>query len=114
MKNRIIEFLTLNGWEEVERSDEFISFGKINYLAFDVSDESVVVIGEDGDIAEFPVSQIGLYALLGFMMQCHVLDMNYLWPETKKKPKMTTAEIEKAYDEHTKTKYMLKGKLIIE
>lgn len=109
MKSRIVEFLNLNGWEEVERNEEFISFGKAGSVAFDVSAESVVVIGESGDIAEFPVSDIGLFALLGYMIQCRILDMAYSWPERKKSKRPTPAKVEELYEKHTKTKWKAFG-----
>lgn len=76
-------FLEMNGWEVVNVDSEYTSFGKMGNAGFDIDNESITVIGDIGDVADFNIDHMCRYTLLGYMIQNHIIGMDYKWPKIK-------------------------------
>jgi hypothetical protein len=73
---RIIEFLTKNGYkEETERGAEYRSFFKDGLSSIDVNNDEIVFIGDKGDWLHIPVNY---YALIGALLHHRQLATNYV------------------------------------
>jgi len=75
----LYSFLEANGWVRDAEEDYYITFIKTNNISFDIDDDEIVVIGEIGDIAHFPIDSNILYTLLGYLIQHHYLAVDYTW-----------------------------------
>jgi hypothetical protein len=77
---RCIDFLVHNGWnngwnnEAFTPDDDYISFGKEEYLQVDIGEEEIVIIADEGDIEHLPVNK---YALLGYLFDARQIDCGY-------------------------------------
>ena len=72
---RIIEFLTKNGYKEDETVGEYRSFFKDNLSSIDINKDEIVFIGEEGDWLHIPLNY---YALIGALLHHRQLGTNYV------------------------------------
>ena len=81
MKERVIEFITVNGWVRDGNEDYYETYIKENNVAFGIDDDEIVILGEVGDIAHFNIDANILYTLLGYLLHNSILAINYKWVE---------------------------------
>lgn len=73
----IIKFIKKNGWEFVEDSGEYLSFGKGNNIGIDIGLEDIVLIGESGDFASHQLNENALFWLIGRLFWNHSIAIDF-------------------------------------
>ena len=80
----VIKFLIDNGWRTDDILEGYIVIGdlythfyKEGNIAIDVDNNEVVFLNGIGDFASFPINSLTVYTLLGYMIQHHILSMDY-------------------------------------
>lgn len=73
-KIKCMSFLLNNGWEIVDESEEYISFGKTGYIGVDFHNDDMTFIGDTGDFLHRPIDK---YTLIGVLMEHRQLPFNY-------------------------------------
>jgi len=79
MKERVIEFITENGWVRDNEEDYYETYIKENNIAFDIDDDEIVVLSDVGDIAHFNIDANILYTLLGYLFHNRNIAIDYKW-----------------------------------
>jgi hypothetical protein len=74
--NKIIDFIKSNGYkEETEKNSEYRSFFKEGVSSIDISNDEIVLIGEQGDWLHLPINY---YSLLGALIHHRQLACDYV------------------------------------
>ena len=79
MKERVIEFITANGWVRDGNEDYYETYIKENNIAFDIDDDEIVILSDIGDIAHFNIDANILYTLLGYLLHNRFIALDYYW-----------------------------------
>lgn len=83
IKKQIIDFLKKNGWKEVDNyideDDNYIHLYKDNNVSIDIDDEEIIIIDDTGDIFHIGLVHFSKYALLGFLINNHMISIDYKW-----------------------------------
>lgn len=77
-KRKIMDFIIKNGWKEALESGGYKSFHKEGNISFDIDDDSITFIGDEGDFLTFNISDaMSFYSFLGYMIHHGYLAMGY-------------------------------------
>jgi hypothetical protein len=76
-KNKIVDFLNKNGWEMTLLEDEYETYEKENNISIAISEDEIVLIGEEGDFAHIILNEMTFYYLIGFLFHYRYISINY-------------------------------------
>lgn len=83
-RNKVQSFLMINGWKQIKADDPGLrSFEKENNISVDISDDDIVLIGEDGDFMSMPLDSMSAYTLLGVFFHNRYISIDYKFKEGK-------------------------------
>lgn len=73
---RCVKFLLENGWEKAtDNYDKFYSYCRKNSVDVDISEEEIVLIGENGDFLHM---NLNYFALVGALIEYRQIGFNYI------------------------------------
>ena len=79
-KERVISFIRTNGWkEETYPGNDYQTFIRDAYsIAIDINDKEIVLVVDSGDFLYLPVN---VCALLGALLHCRAISVEYDFPK---------------------------------